>query len=372
MKLAKSRRYVLLKNAAKATLPGDRSWPQPRDDSLEMAAAPPVTMDWPAGVPKPKVGLVRDGDIFPYWTKYRNFLVENQIDYEIYDIHRSDWRRRAAQFDLVVWRPMGFPSELDECRRKFYVLERHMGKVCYPCLDEALLYEDKILQYELLRLHDIPVIDTFVSHSREETVAGLSRWRYPAVWKIAAGSGSYGVELVPDRRTAERWVRRAFSFSGRRSYWPYMGQKDYVLVQPLVLNEGFDLRVLVVGDVAVGYYRQVPEGDFRASGMGLVDKVVLPTDAVKLARRAAQALDSPCLAVDMLRDTAGELLVIEVSAFIQMETPEQMMVNGVPGVMVGDECRFRPCRVWMQELALERVLQTRWIDRLKPALPRRS
>jgi glutathione synthase/RimK-type ligase-like ATP-grasp enzyme len=362
--LAKSRRFVLFKNAVKRILPGDYSWPAPWDDSAEMDKAPPVVMDWPSGVPKPRVGLVRDRDVVPYWTKYRNFLEANEIDYRLFDIHRSTWLDEASEYDMVLWRPMSFPYELEECRRKVYLLERHLGKVCYPSLDEALLYEDKILQYHLMRLRGLPVIDTFISQSSEEALGYLRRRGYPAVWKLAAGSGSFGVQLVPNARSARRWARQVFSFSGRRTYWPYIAQKDYVYVQSLEPNQGFDLRVVIVGDKAVGYYRHVPDHEFRASGMGLVEKTMLPPEAVRLARRAAEALDAPCLAVDLLVDPSGQRLqIIELSAFIQMSTPRQLLVDGVPGVLVGDECRFEPLEVWIQELALQRVLERRWIPR---------
>jgi len=363
VKLTRRRGFVALKNTVKRVLPVDFSWPEPSDDTNAMYPTPPVLVDWPTVAVKPRVGLVRDGDVTPYWTKYRKFLEDNGIEYSIYDIHRSTWLDEASDFDMVVWRPMGFPSELEECRRKVYVLERHLGKLCHPSLDDVLLYEDKILQYELLRSHGLPVIDTFISHSRPETAAHLRRRAYPAVWKLAAGSGSYGVELVADARNALRSARQAFSFSGRATYWPYLRQKDYVYVQQLQPNRGFDLRVVVVGDKAVGYYRHVPDKEFRASGMGLVEKTTLPPEAVRLARRTAEVFDAPCLAVDLLQDPSGRYYIIELSAFIQISTPQQTLVDGVPGVFVGDECRFEPREVWVQELTLQRVIETRWLPR---------
>lgn len=362
MKLTRTRRYVLLKNLLKRVT-HHPSWPEPHDDSATMPSAPPVVLDWPAGVPKPRVGLVKDGDVFPYWTKYREFLEANDIPYRLYDIHRSGWLDEAREFDMVVWRPMSFPSELEECRRKFHLLERHLGKICHPSWEEALVYEDKILQHHLLTLHGLPTAETFVTHSAPEARQHLATRAYPAVWKLAAGSGSWGVELAPDARTALRWGRDVFSFSGRSTYWPYIGQKDYVYVQRLEPNQGVDIRVVVVGDKVFGYYRDVPEGEYRASGMGLVRKEALPQSVVLVARRTAEALGFPCLAVDCLIDPSGEHpLILEVSSFIQMETPEQMLVDGEPGWLEGDDLRFVPGRVWVQELALAQALRTRWLE----------
>ena len=233
---------------------------------------------------------------------------------------------------------------------------------------EVQLYEDKITQYELLRLHGLPVVDTFVSHSGDETMEYLATCRYPLVWKITAGSGSLGVELIRTRRSAERCVRRVFSFAGRRTYWPYVSQKNYVILQDYVPNAGPDIRVIVIGPMTFGYYRDVPAGEFRASGMGTVRLEAPPEEAMRLARRAAEALDLPHVAVDMIADGEGtDLQIIELSSFWQIRTPGQLLLDGESGAYVfdatKDEYRFVPMCVWSQELALKRVIETRWFSR---------
>jgi glutathione synthase/RimK-type ligase-like ATP-grasp enzyme len=364
MRLTRTRRYALLKNFAKRVAPGAYGWHGPWDDSKVVAGVDPVLMDWPAEVRKPMVGLVRDTDDFPYWTKYRHFLEANAIPYELYDVHRSDWLTRAAAYDVVVWRPMSFPSELEECRRKVFALERTHGTVCSPSLPMVTLYEDKLLQYDLLRAHGLPVIETFVSNSREEALAHAAACGYPAVWKLACGSGSMGVELVRDARAAARLVREVFSFAGRRTYWPYLAQKDYVYLQKFEPNRGWDVRAIIMGDVASGFYRDVPPGEFRASGMDTVRRGAPPEEALRIARRVAQLLDLPFVAVDMLADPGDDRLsIIEISSFMMVKSPEMLQIDGVPGIYVYEDDRFRfaPMKVWLQELALREVLRRDWI-----------
>ncbi len=321
-------------------------------------------MAWPPEVTKPTVGLVKDPDVPPYWTKYRRFLEANQIPYRLYDIHRSDWRTRAADLDLVLWRPMSFPYELEECRRKFWLMENVLGKLCYPSLAEALIYEDKLLQYELLQHHNFPVVPTFVSHSEGEALAFAASASYPAVWKIGCGAGSLGVELVKDRRAAVRRIRQVFSFAGRRTYWPYAGQKDYVYLQRLEPNAGYDLRVMVIGDTILGYHRAVPHGDFRASGMDTTYHRSIPEGAIHLARRVRDALGLTMLALDMLADrTERRFSIIEVSLFTQIREEFKLEVDGVTGSYRpdGDGYRFVPGRVVPHDLMLEELLMTKWI-----------
>jgi len=368
MRWTRTRRYMLLRNAAKQLMPFRYAEHGPLEDGPELEHAESVLLDWPPDVRKPHVGLVPDTDEFPYWTKYRRFLQSNDISFEIYDIHRSSWLAEASRFDMVVWRPMSYPHELEECRRKFHLLESRLGVTCYPSFAEAVLYEDKIAQFDLLRHYGLPVIDTFVSHSEEEAMGHLASCAYPVVWKLTAGSGSFGVELALDRRSAERWVRRVFSFSGRSTYWPYVGQKNYVYLQRLVPNAGYDVRVAVVGSMVFGYHRDVPRGEFRASGMNLLRWDPPSLESMRVARRVAEALDLPHVAVDMLSDRSGkDLKVIEFSSFFQMESPCQLRPGGVPGAFVFDEPegepRFVPMRVWLQELALRRVMEDRWLRR---------
>ncbi len=361
MDFKRTRQFLLLRTLLKSMLrhPG---WSGPIDDSATMPQVPPILMDWPDGVAKPRVGLVKDTDIHPYWTKFRRFLEANRIHYRLYDIHRSDWLDRASEFDLVIWRPMSFPYELEECRRKLYVLERLLCKQTYPSFEEAMLYEDKALQYHFLKINGLPAIDTFVSHSREEALRHMAGRSYPAVWKIATGSGSWGVELARDAKAGVSWTKNVFSFAGRRTYWAFLRQKDYVYVQDLEPNAGSDLRVIVVGDKVFGYYRDVPDGEYRASGMGLVRWEAPTPESVRIARKVADALGAPCLAVDFLIDRIdGRHSIIELSSFTQIDLPEALKIDGRPGWLEGEDLHFVEGRVWLQELALEQFLRTRWL-----------
>src|SRR6185436_15692335 len=108
---------------------------------------------------------------------------------------------------------------------------------------------------------------TFVSYNYEETCSQIEKLDYPVISKLITGSGSYGVELVKDATQAVKLAKQAFSPRGRSTYWPYIRQKDYVYFQKFVEKDSYDVRILVIGDDAFGYYRKAPKGDYRASGM---------------------------------------------------------------------------------------------------------
>jgi glutathione synthase/RimK-type ligase-like ATP-grasp enzyme len=236
--------------------------------------------------------------------------------------------------------------------------------VCFPSSAEAELYDDKLLQGELLQEFGLPAIPSFISYSAEQALEHAAACTYPAVWKIGCGAGSLGVELVRHRRQAERRIRKVFSFTGRGTYWPYLGQKNYVCLQPLMANAGYDLRAIVVGDAVRGYYRTPPRGEFRASGMRRWHYAALPPAAMRLARRVRDRFDLTMVGLDMLADPSEtRLAIIEMSLFPQLSDDWDLVVDGRPGSyrFRGDEGEFVEERHATHDRLLAEVLTRRWI-----------
>lgn len=333
------------------------------DDRDELDVAEHVLVSWPSDRAKPTVGLVQDRKFPPYWTKYERFLLRNQFPFEYLEIHRSDWLAISKQLDVIIWASEGAAPEIEEQKRKTFLLENFLGKVCFPSFETLMWSEDKIYQYEWLRMFDFPVIETFISHNAAETLAKIQQLDYPLIAKVPVGAGSLGVELVKNLKEAEGIAKQAFSPVGRRIYWPYFRQKDYVYFQKFMPNAGYDLRVIAVGNKVFGYYRDVPQGDFRASGMGIVRKGDLPEDAVHLAVQVIKKLGLVIAAVDMLQDSSGKFHIIEMSPLIQVDTAGQLHVDGVPGAYVFSSSgtyTFEPGMFWIQELALKEFFE-QWL-----------
>ena len=73
-----------------------------------------------------------------------------------------------------------------------------------------MIYEDKILQYEILHEQGFPMIPAFISHDLEEVLVKIPILQYPGL-QIVAGYGSLGVELLQGPDEAEAVARAAFS-----------------------------------------------------------------------------------------------------------------------------------------------------------------
>jgi len=228
--------------------------------------------------------------------------------------------------------------------------------------------EDKITQYELLRMDDFPMIETFISYDLSETLKKLPELKYPLVTKCCTGAGSLGVELVNDSLEAEKISKSVFSSRGRTTFWPYYRQKNYVYFQEFLPNQGYDLRVIVVGNIVMGYYRDVPKGDFRASGMHKVRYGDIPEDAIRLGRKVANKFNEIVMAIDMLRDSKnGELHITELGAMYAIDTLGELIVDGVKGIYIfdsSDQYKFQSGSYWTQELILCEFFK-RWLSRME-------
>jgi hypothetical protein len=69
----------------------------------------------------------------------------------------------------------------------------------------------------------------------------------------------------------------------------------------------------------------------------------------------------------MLHGLDDEYYIVEFSPLCQMETPAQLMVDGVPGAYVFDDdesYHFEPGRYWVHELALREFLLNDYLPRL--------
>jgi glutathione synthase/RimK-type ligase-like ATP-grasp enzyme len=186
------------------------------------------------------------------------------------------------------------------------------------------------------------------------------------------GSGSLGVEMVRDRVQARKIVQQAFSISGRATHSLYFRQKNYIYFQDYIENDGYDIRVLIIGNWAFGYYRRVPDGDFRASGMNIIEKRDLPEEAIRIALKANQIIKSPMLVVDLVHGVDGKYTIIEFSPICQVEKPAQLAINDIPGAYIIEDqsIHFIEGKFWVHELALREFLQTNYLPSKANAIVR--
>lgn len=308
-------------------------------------------------------GYIKERDYYP---KYERFLKSNNIAYEYFDPYASDWIEKAKKFDLIIWHTESDPATQMHAEGKVYTLQNLLNVKVFPTFNELWGYENKINSHYQYKAFGLPEIPTFVSHSKLDAIKYVEQCRFPIISKIATGSSSYGVEKIKSKRQALKLINDVFSYKGRKTYFPYFAQKDYVYFQEFIETAEYDLRVISIGDKLLGYYRYPNKGDFRASGAGNYEKKEIPLEALKLAYQTKEAFGATCLATDMVFcKERNQFLIIESSIFIGVDTCEQLVIDGVPGVYIRraeNDYAFEPGRYWIQELALKEFIENNFVS----------
>jgi glutathione synthase/RimK-type ligase-like ATP-grasp enzyme len=338
------------------------------DDREDFKENDNLYLNWPNGLKKPRIGLIQDKGPSPYWTRYAHFLENNSIPFEFYNIHDHDWLQKGREFDVIMGKPISAAYELDEFQNKFFILQKQLNKFCLPSFEEVFLYENKLIEAYLSEVYRFPFIQTYSSFDKADALLLAEHLRYPCVSKIVPGSGSVGVELIHTKDQAKKIINQVFSSQGRKIHILYERQKNFVYFQDYIPNDGYDIRVIVVGEKVFGFYRKAPKGDFRASGMKIEEKRDLPSEAMKIARKVNETLNSPLLVVDMLHGNDGNYYINEISPLCGISTQDELQVNGIPGVYIFSNdgtYHFEPVNYWIHEAVLYEFFNNYYLPKVQ-------
>lgn len=266
-------------------------------------------------------------------------------------------------------------------------LESGLGLPVFPNLATRWHFDEKVAQHYLLEALDVPRVPTRVFWSREAAMEHLRACRYPVVFKLSVGAGSVNVVRLDSRGEAEALVARmfgpgihsyevrgaggrgpgeaaspgrraadalAFALRGVRPPPPahHLCQKNYAYLQEFIPGNPHDIRITVIGDRAFGFLRRNREGDFRASGSGLIDRDPgkVPLEAVRIAHAVSLRCGFQSMAYDFLLSERGEALLNEMSyGYVSAAVRE------CPGCF-GRDLSWRPGSVVPEEAHVEDFL----------------
>jgi ribosomal protein S6--L-glutamate ligase len=209
-----------------------------------------------------------------------------------------------AEFDAVLVRTMP-PGSLEQVVFRMDCLGRLEAGgtlvVNPPRAIEAAV--DKFLTTARLQAAGLPTPATLACQTVDEAIAGFETLGGDVVVKPLFGSEGRGIARLTDPALAQR----AFTM---------LTQLGAVLyLQPFIPHEGFDLRLLLLGEDMLAI-RRVSTSDWRTNlSRGARAEPLVPDDAlVSLARRAAEAVGAPLAGVDLLPGRDGQVYVLEVNA----------------------------------------------------------
>jgi len=308
------------------------------------------------------------------WIEYCD---NNKLPYEVVDPYHLNAIKRLRSFDCLLWHYSNYSfTDMLEARSILYSA-KVMGLKIFPDFNEAWHSDDKVAETYLLQSIDAPIPHTYIFYDYETFLKWLScDVKFPLVGKLRCGSGSHNVKLFHNTRELTGYAKRMFgkgykpapsliykaSSNVKSSHdWTtikkrakripeflrtlanakkFPNEKGYLFLQEFIPNDGYDLKVVVVGDKLSFIARNVRKGDFRASGGGdlFFDKSIVTQNIISSAFSTSDKLGFQCMGYDYVVDkSSGIGKIVEIS--FGFSHTALMQANGY----------FDRCGIWHDE-----------------------
>jgi tetrahydromethanopterin:alpha-L-glutamate ligase len=211
---------------------------------------------------------------------------------------------KLTDFDAILVRTMP-PGSLEQVVFRMDCLGRHEaagGVVINPARAvEAAV--DKFLTSAKLAATGLTTPRTIVCQTADEALAAFEQLGGDVVLKPIFGSEGRGITRLNDEALAQRVFKMLVQIGA------------VLYLQEFIEHEGFDYRLLLIGDDCLAMRRH-NKLDWRTnvSRGATGEEFDPPPSLIDMARRAAQSVGALVAGVDILPARDGRLLVLEVNA----------------------------------------------------------
>lgn len=270
---------------------------------------------------RPMIAIHRDSR--GWYKRYERYCSRIGVGSTLVDLLADDWVDNISGCDYVVFKGTMDSENIRILKERLYFLEKILGKTAVPNWASYWHFDSKGIQRDLFRVQELRIPKTLVIGSSRDIFA-MSHFPERVVLKEPSGSSSDSVRLVrntPLRRWRMRqWLLDAPIYRRSDSVLRRLGLKvrrpTQKIVQELIENEGYDIRIVTIGFEYVYVFRRlVREHDFRASGSGRIDQSwddrYLPL--MKMLLAYSKKMEFNTMAYDVVLDKDGVPYVLEMS-----------------------------------------------------------
>lgn len=302
------------------------------------------------------IAICKNDNIFKHSTSWKPewvaYCEEHQISYEFFNPYHYDAVEQMGRYSAVLWAYSNYAiADLMEARNLLEVAERK-GIPVFPDRHTGWHFDDKIAETYALQGVGASMPQNWVFYELDVCLQWLKdKAQYPIIGKLRCGSGASNVKKLNNFKSAKKYAKRMFAkgfdpspsllyksyskiqstknwktfvsrfkripefLATRRSAKKMPVEKGYCYFQEMIPNDGFDIKVVVVGDKLSFLNRSVRKGDFRASGGGSIahDKALVTQQIIDSAFHAADKLELQCVGFDYVVDNhTGEGKIIEM------------------------------------------------------------
>lgn len=296
-------------------------------------------------------GKVHSGNWALEWAKS---CERNGIEFKFVNCYALESILDLEVYDALFWHFSHYSKRDMLFARSILTSARSLGLKVFPDIQDTWHFDDKVAQDYFLNSLSISVPGSLVLFSYESVLNWLENSPdLPVVAKLRCGSGSQNVKLLQSREVVLKYADTMFNKNGYSTvpsivfktksnalsvrsvadFWARTKripdfintlvkskslerEKGYFYIQSLIVNTGFDLKVVVIGDKLSFIGRKSRGSDFRASGGGdlFYDRDFVTSQIIDLCFNASDKIGSNCMGYDVVvdRDT-GTPYIIEMS-----------------------------------------------------------
>lgn len=303
------------------------------------------------------IGIIQQTDVPLHSTSWNqpwvNYCKKNKVDYRIIDPLNASLIDDIKEVDILLWHLNGFDFKEMLFAKSVIKTAEEIGVKVFPSSNSSWFFDDKLSEFFILKAIDAPIPDTKVFFEEEYAKNWINEMQFtPLVAKLRNGSGSSNVILLNSKCHALKYIKKMFgkgissypslfykaksnikSAKSKEIFWSrfrripeflrnlreakrFPKEKGYVLLQKMIPNDGFDLKVVTVGDKVSFFGRYIRKNDFRASGGGdiIFDRSLIPDNVIQTALLTSEKLGVECMGYDFVVDKdSGIGKIIEMS-----------------------------------------------------------
>ncbi|MEY8861417.1 RimK family alpha-L-glutamate ligase [Tenacibaculum singaporense] len=285
------------------------------------------------------------------WEEY---CKKNNIAYQIVNPYKIEVVKTLLKFDIILWHYSNYSfKDMLMAKNVLNTLEDR-GKKVFPSFKDAWHFDDKLAETYLLESVEAPMPKSFYYYSLTELDKAINdkKMSFPIIAKLRGGSGSHNVKKIDSVEELRKYGKQMFTsglssapslmykassnikssknlkiFIKRAKRIPeflrslsnakkFNIERGYVYLQEFIPNDGYDLKVVVVGDKLSFIGRNIREGEYRASGGGSLfyEREKVTKEVIDSAFKTSDELGFKCMGYDyVVNSKTGKGIIIEIS-----------------------------------------------------------
>ncbi|WP_178988997.1 ATP-grasp domain-containing protein [Winogradskyella schleiferi] len=281
-----------------------------------------------------------------YAKRWIEFCQENNLNFKTVNCYSNTIVSDLEGVDVLLWHHHRYEFKNAKIAEAILTIAEHKGITVFPNKMTRVSFDEKIIQKYLLESVEAPFPKTFVSFDEEESKTWLEQQNQPVVFKLSKGAGSKNVRLV-NSSDAKSIIHKMHtkgieSFKAPLNlnfklplksilynFYRYFSVRiplakmknkrvgnefSYSYFQEFLPKNDHDIRIVVIGDKAIGLKRLVAKNSFKASGSGVIlyDHKLIPIECISKAFNVQNDLGFQCMAYDFVKHPTKGYQIVEI------------------------------------------------------------